>query len=356
MEQQEDILSNKEHITTNNEQLNTLQKAVEQEQKIHAIEKEQEQIKTIKEEIAQIPPVQKESNTKKGFSIEVPKVVRKTLLTGLFGLSSFFASAKNEKNGTSNEESKNIKKEASIKIAKEMESVKGLHFYKGGTEKTPTGQDNSFENNPYHVTTEDVYKVAKEYGFNTENNLSLQKDMYTYLEQHRPDILKKMHEAYGQTNAETFDDGILGSRTAFVMNQLNTISQLTPETKPEKTVEIKTSIEKTPRAALDSSFYVNIRGDENDHAGTYYVVKDAATLQKLEDLLPGTFSSAEYQKQYGTLTANMRKDVFFTYHANSEEIKQLLGKAWHRDPKNPMYITQDIDASVPVNQNDIVAK
>ena len=235
MEQQEEILSNKEHITTNTEQLDALQDAVKKEQALHVAEKEQEQIKAIKEEIAQIPPVQEESKTKKGFSVEVPKAVRKTLLTGLFGLSSFFASAKNEKGISPNEDAKNTKKEASIKIAKEMSAVKGLHFYKGGTEKTPTGQDNSFENNPYHVTMEDVYAVAEKYGFNTEDNLSLQKDMYPYLEQHRPDILKQMHEVYGQTNAETFNDGILGSRTAFVINQLNTISQLTPETKTDTT-------------------------------------------------------------------------------------------------------------------------
>lgn len=92
----------------------------------------------------------------------------------------------------------------------------GLNFYTGGTEKTPTGKDNSFNKNEAGLSEEQILDMAKTFQLSTESNESFQKSLLAKY----PEQVAAVMERYGQTNAGTFLDGILGARVKEVLDEI----------------------------------------------------------------------------------------------------------------------------------------
>ncbi len=93
----------------------------------------------------------------------------------------------------------------------------GLVFYKGGIEKTPTGQVNAFAQ--AGLTPEQIYSLAKQHGLRTDSNLNFQSDLKK-LALSNPEGTKKFNEImtkYGGTKAGKFEDANLGARTFEVL-------------------------------------------------------------------------------------------------------------------------------------------
>lgn len=93
----------------------------------------------------------------------------------------------------------------------------GLVFYKGGIEKTPTGQVNAFAQ--AGLTPEQINSLAKAHGLRTDSNLNFQSDLKK-LALSTPEGAKKFDEImtkYGGTKAGKFEDANLGARTFEVL-------------------------------------------------------------------------------------------------------------------------------------------
>lgn len=107
---------------------------------------------------------------------------------------------------------------------------------------TPTGLSNSFLENKYGVTTDDIYTVAKHYGFSTENEAAFQKDMFDYVKEKKPEVLDALFQEFGPTNYGKVNnmsatdfmqyyDKILGARGAKVISILK--EEMGPKKQPE---------------------------------------------------------------------------------------------------------------------------
>lgn len=118
-------------------------------------------------------------------------------------------------------------------------AVRGLVFYKGGIEKTPTGKDNAFNKNNAGLTEEDVYKTAQELGFRTDNNINFQTDLFSYLQKHNPKAFEDMLKEYGLPKAGTPVDDMIGVRTLNALGIIKNTPKDTPKETPAKTVEKK---------------------------------------------------------------------------------------------------------------------
>lgn len=110
----------------------------------------------------------------------------------------------------------------------------GLVLYKGGSttagSTTPTGQANTFSNNMFGLTADDICNFAKAKGLPTTDNKTFQTALYKWLIANgRTLVISKMWETYGNTEQgktkspmtiEAFADGMLGARTFFVIKEL----------------------------------------------------------------------------------------------------------------------------------------
>lgn len=92
---------------------------------------------------------------------------------------------------------------------------------------TPTGMSNSFLENKYGVTAEDINTVAARYGFRTENEAVFQEDMVEYAQKNDPKIIEAVLNEFGPTEyAERNNitgykgliDKILGARGALMIS------------------------------------------------------------------------------------------------------------------------------------------
>jgi hypothetical protein len=77
---------------------------------------------------------------------------------------------------------------------------------------TPTGQSSLASNS--QLTLEQLQSLAKQFGFRADSNQNFQQDLFSYAQKNQPDAYNKVMGLYGQTNAGTFVDGILGARTS----------------------------------------------------------------------------------------------------------------------------------------------
>lgn len=94
-----------------------------------------------------------------------------------------------------------------------------IQFYPGGVEKTPTGQNNAFDNNLQGVSQEEFMSRAKSLGFRTSDNKALQEDMYNYLSKNNPQALTALQQKYG-TPKNGWVDGMLGARSVAMLNSI----------------------------------------------------------------------------------------------------------------------------------------
>jgi len=95
----------------------------------------------------------------------------------------------------------------------------GLTTYQGGVQKTPTGQSNAFSNNQFNLTDSSVTAYAKQYNLPTDNNANFQSAQLKML-QGTPQgqaLLNKMDSTFGATKAGKYNDGILGARTQYLI-------------------------------------------------------------------------------------------------------------------------------------------
>ncbi len=114
-----------------------------------------------------------------------------------------------------------VSKENITSYETSSKTLKGLTFYKGGKTLegsiTPTGKLNSFEHNEYGITEEDAYVIAEKHGFRTTNEKDFQTDLLNYIQKNDPKLIKEVLTKFGQTNAGTLYDGILGARTMYLL-------------------------------------------------------------------------------------------------------------------------------------------
>ncbi len=99
----------------------------------------------------------------------------------------------------------------------------GLTTYQGGMQKTPTGQSNAFSNNQFNLTDKLVTDYAKQHNLPTDNNANFQSAQLKML-QGTPQgqaLLDKMNSTFGATKAGKYDDGILGARTQYLIQNDN---------------------------------------------------------------------------------------------------------------------------------------
>lgn len=99
----------------------------------------------------------------------------------------------------------------------------GLSIYEGGVEKTPTGKSNAFASSG--ITPEEVVLHAKKHKLPTTSNREFQQaaiDMLSSTPVGRQ-YLAEMQKVYGTTRAGTFVDDILGARTKYLLQGLDTV-------------------------------------------------------------------------------------------------------------------------------------
>ncbi len=99
----------------------------------------------------------------------------------------------------------------------------GLSIYEGGIEKTPTGKSNAFASSG--ITPEEVVLHAKKHKLPTTSNREFQQaaiDMLSSTPVGRQ-YLAEMQKVYGTTRAGTFVDDILGARTKYLLQGLDTV-------------------------------------------------------------------------------------------------------------------------------------
>lgn len=202
---------------------------------------------------------------------------------------------------------------------------------------TPTGLSNSFLENPYGITEADISLVAEKHGFSTESNATFQRDMYNYVKNNNPELIKELLEKFGQTEKgeniskdapieeqiEGLIDNKLGVRDAFITAQLKQNPETTPQIEKSSPKEI---IEEAPQPT--GKYVINVRGDEPGSRGVYYFFEDEEDFMKATDAI-GHYSSREVKKGEGQATINMNADVFLGRYAKGKE--SLLGTAWERN-------------------------
>lgn len=105
-----------------------------------------------------------------------------------------------------------------------------LKAYKGGKEATPTGKSNAFANNEFQLTDEALTAYAKKYNLPTNSNQAFQTAQLEMLSKSDAGkaLLAKMDSTFGPTKAGRYDDGMLGARTRFLIE--NDVTQTGQQT------------------------------------------------------------------------------------------------------------------------------
>jgi hypothetical protein len=83
---------------------------------------------------------------------------------------------------------------------------------------TPTGQSSLAQNS--QLSPAQMQALAQQYGFRTDSNQNLQQDLFNYAQTKQPAAYNQVMQKYGQTNAGSFVDGLLGARTADLLGSL----------------------------------------------------------------------------------------------------------------------------------------
>lgn len=98
----------------------------------------------------------------------------------------------------------------------------GLNYYtQSNTPQgaiTSTGQSSLASNS--QLTPAQIQQLAASFGFRTDSNRNLQQDLFDYAQKNQPSAYNQVMEKYGQTNAGTFVDDILGARTGDLLRSL----------------------------------------------------------------------------------------------------------------------------------------
>lgn len=209
-----------------------------------------------------------------------------------------------------------------------------LEVYKGGIEKTPTGQINAFSNNDFGLSSEKLNEYANKYNLPTTSNKDFQEAQLKMLNStpYGRQLIDQMNEKFGPTKAGTYADGLLGARTRYLIDNYNPPSSTVSS--PEPSVPATPSIKSYPQP---TNYYVNVRGEgdaNGNHNGAYYFVKDADTLKKIQD--SGlNIHSAEYAHTTGSVNYDMPDSTFREQLQKNKDVYNLLGDAYIRNPKNP---------------------
>src|SRR5262245_43183264 len=83
---------------------------------------------------------------------------------------------------------------------------------------TSTGQSSLASNS--QLTPAQIQALAAQYGFRTDSNVNLQADLFNYAQTNQPSAYQQVMQKYGQTNAGSFVDGLLGARTSDLLQSL----------------------------------------------------------------------------------------------------------------------------------------
>ncbi len=97
---------------------------------------------------------------------------------------------------------------------------------------TPTGQSSLINNS--QMTPAQIQALAQQFGFRTDSNQNLQTDLYNYALQNQPQAYNQVMSKYGQTNAGTFADGMLGARTTDLLSALTVPKPVPPTPQPQR--------------------------------------------------------------------------------------------------------------------------
>lgn len=97
---------------------------------------------------------------------------------------------------------------------------------------TPTGQSSLASNS--QLTPEQVYGLANQFGFRTDNNKNLQEDLFNYAQTQQPTAYNQVMQKYGQTSSGSFIDGLLGARTSDLLSMLTPPQKSVPADMPAR--------------------------------------------------------------------------------------------------------------------------
>lgn len=95
---------------------------------------------------------------------------------------------------------------------------------------TTTGQSSLAQNAA--MSPAQIQALAQQFGFRTDNNQNLQTDLFNYAQVKQPSAYDQVMQKYGQTNAGTFADGLLGARTTDLLSSL--VLPQPPQPQPQK--------------------------------------------------------------------------------------------------------------------------
>ena len=113
----------------------------------------------------------------------------------------------------------------------EIETPKvGLTPYVGGVQATPTGQSNAFANNQYNLTDSELTAYANKYKLPVTNNMDFQTAQLKML-QGTPGgqkLLTQMDQKFGPTKAGVYNDGLLGARTQYLIQNDSVANPVKP--------------------------------------------------------------------------------------------------------------------------------
>jgi len=205
---------------------------------------------------------------------------------------------------------------------------------------TPTGMSNSFYENKYGITEDDIDSLATLYGFRTSSAEDFQKDMFDYLVANHPEIILTVIKEYGQTKkgenikedasveeqAEGLNDRLFGTRMAYLLYLLKRLP-------PPERQEPPAPGEEEGFDQPTGGYVINVRGDEPGSLGLYYFYENEKDFMKVTDIIGGYSSREVRGDNTGKASINMNIDKFLEFHAKQNAA--LLGKGWTRDSKNP---------------------
>jgi hypothetical protein len=129
------------------------------------------------------------------------------------------SSKQQEKNKEQKKEPAKAKKDSNITV------------YKGGKEKTPTGESNAFEK--AGISKDSVENFAKKFNLPMTSNKDLQDAMVKKLSQTEAGRKKieDINKKYGETKAGTLVDNLLGARTVDMMSSISNEQKVLEDSK-----------------------------------------------------------------------------------------------------------------------------
>lgn len=211
---------------------------------------------------------------------------------------------------------------------------KMISVYKGGVEKTPTGENNSFSNNSTNTDIGQFHFAAAKYGFPIDDNKKFQQALY---EKAGPEIMAKVAAKYGaakagMSNGVFTPDGMLGARDAEILGMLNEKSSI-PEIKLKRPTA--PGLDLITLQQPNTDYAVQVRGEQN---GWYFPTKEQFAAMRDANNISNWHDTSNSNNtglgSKGNATFDVTESTALENNLSNPIITGALQKKYVRNPNN----------------------